>query len=105
DGMVVAQASRAVPLAAPVLAEGVELAVAEVADDQTAAEPSEILWRHRHAPGRVQQAVRADPRDEVAVGIELPDEAVSDPGDVVLAALQRVADEDRVADGLDAEGA
>src|SRR5262249_43822662 len=93
------------PLARRVLAERVDPAVAEVADEEASREAPEIGGCHGEAPRRGEQPAIADAGDEVAVGVELANETVADPGNVVLAALQGVCDEDRVADHLDSEGA
>src|SRR5262245_7344386 len=100
-----AEATRVMPLARRVVTEGVDFSVSEVAHDQTPAEPAEIIGRHRHAPRRVERAVRADSRDQVPVAVELADEAIADARDVVLSALLRVGHENRASDRLDAERA
>src|SRR5262245_19468116 len=90
-----AEATHVMPRAGRVVAEGVDLPVSEVAHEQTPAEPAEIIGRHRHAPRRVERAVRADFGDQIPVAVELADKAIADAGDVVLSALLRVGHEDR----------
>src|SRR5262249_49707435 len=69
----------------------VDTAVAEVADQQVAAELAEAVRGDRHAPGRIERgqgAARCRPRgealEEVAAGVELIDEAVAGTFDVVV---------------------
>src|SRR5438132_9722747 len=65
------------------LAERVDPAVAEVADEQTAAELAEARARgrgERHAPGGIQQAVIGHLRDQVPVCVELSNETVAMAG-------------------------
>src|SRR6266516_3596331 len=86
---------------------GVDAPVAEVADQQIAAEGAEAAaGRHLKAPGRVQDATRGDPREEVAAGVEGVDEAEARPVDLILVprALLGPGDVDRAAEVLDAEG-
>ena len=58
--------------------EGVDLAVTEVADEQQVAEAAEARGRERHAPRRVEGAVRDQALQEEAVGVEHVDDA--EPG-------------------------
>src|SRR4029077_16573223 len=83
---------------------GVDRPVAEVADEQVAAEAAEVAWRHRQPPRSVQLATRGDARDEGPVCRELVDEAEALSGHLVMAsALLRVGDEQVAADVLDPE--
>ena len=63
---------------------GVDVAVAEVADEQVAAEPAEAARRQRQAPRRVERAPGDQPPDERAVIGEHVHEPVAPPGDVVV---------------------
>src|SRR5919201_6653594 len=63
--------------------EGVNLAVAEIADEKGAAERAESRGRERESPGRVEPAFRGDALEQVAGGVVGVDEAVTDAGDVV----------------------
>src|SRR5262245_19822509 len=58
------QPSRVMPVVPFVLAERVQLAVAEVPDDQASAELPEIRRREGHSPRRIEQTVRPDFRNE-----------------------------------------
>lgn len=91
------QEAREVPVSPGSPAIGVDFAIAKVANEQAAAEPAEVLRRHREAPRRIQDRVRRDPRDEISVLVELANEAVPDAGNVVDSVLLRVRDEDRLA--------
>ena len=101
--------SRSSPLCVymPVRTERVrvDLAVAEVADEQIAAEAAEVGRRLCEPPGRVQLAVLGHTRDEVPGRVELVHEAASLAGDLVLGVriLLGERDEDVPADRLDPE--
>src|SRR6266516_5722739 len=64
--------------------ERADLPVAEVPDEQVAAEAAEAGRRHRKAPWRVQLAVRRDPGEQCAARVELVDEAQALASDVIL---------------------
>ena len=64
--------------------ERVDLAVAEVADEQGVAEPPEVVRGDGHPVRRVEQPLRGEPRDELAAEGELVDEAVAHARDVVV---------------------
>src|SRR2546428_1563086 len=49
---------------------GVDAAVAEVADQEGAAELTELLGSQRQPPGRVESASRGEPLQKVALGVE-----------------------------------
>src|SRR5437867_69153 len=85
---------------------GVDRAVAEFADQQVAAEATEVAGSAGDAPPRVQLAAAGDPRKQRSVAVEGIDEPEALPVDVVLAlgVLLVVGDEDAVADRLDPEG-
>src|SRR5207237_10641870 len=84
DGLAVLVGDRALEVeAAALMLEGVDAPVAEVADEQIAAEAAERVRRDGQATGRVQRPARRDAADEAAVAIELVDEAVTGAGDVV----------------------
>src|SRR5436853_1362851 len=76
--------------------ERADLPVAEVPDEQVAAEAAEAGRRHRKAPWRVQLAVRRDAGEQCATRVELVYEAQALAGDVILpvGVLLRVGDED-----------
>src|SRR5207247_8535605 len=84
--------------------ESADFTVAEVANEQIAAEASEACRSDGDPPRRVQLPVRRDAAEEGPARTEPVDETVSLPGHVVLAlgALLRVRDHDRSADVLDA---
>src|SRR5206468_4980875 len=94
----VARAQRAAMLELAVrhLLVGVDLPVAEVADEQVAAEAAERRRRPREAPRRVQLAVLRHPPEQVAVHAVDVDEAETLAVLLVVTAglLLRVGDED-----------
>src|ERR1700676_324672 len=55
--------------------EGVDRAVAEIANQKAIAEVSEIRRRDRHAPRRVECAACRDPLQQMPVGIERVDDS------------------------------
>src|SRR5215469_13041520 len=65
---------------------GVDLAVAEVADEEGAGELAEASRRDGQTPGRVQGAARDQPPFQVALEVEHVDEAVPRPFLVVVPA-------------------
>src|SRR5207244_8960925 len=85
--------------------EGRDLAVAEVADEEIAAEAAEARRSEREAPRRVQLPVGRHPAEQRAARVELVDEAETLAGDVVVAVgvLLRIGHEDVAADVLDPE--
>src|SRR6478609_5012827 len=84
---------------------GVDLAVAEVPDEQIAGIAAERGRRCRETPGRVELAVLRSSCQQVAGEIVGVDEAAAFAGDLVmlLGVLLRVRDEDARADRLDPE--
>src|SRR5262249_3651047 len=85
--------------------EGVDAAVAEVADQQVAAEGSKARRREHHAPRRVEVAARDEAAVEVTVGLEDVDKAVARAGLVIVGVgvLLGVADVELAVDGSDPE--
>ena len=85
--------------------ERVDLAVAEVADEQGVAELPEVVRGDGDPVRRVEQPLRGEPRDELAAQGELVDEAVAHARDVVVpgVVLLGVGDEQRAVDVLEAE--
>ncbi len=87
--------------------EGIDAAVAEIADQQILAELAEVGRRHGDAPGRIEHPAAGDAPDQRAVGVEQIDQAEASPDHLVLILrplLPRVSNVKLVADGLDAEG-
>ena len=86
--------------------ESVDPAVAEVADQQVAAEATEGARCTSDAPGRIQLAAASDPGEQPAVAVEGIDEAEPRPVDVVLAfrVLLSEGDEDAASNSLNPEG-
>src|SRR6516165_7458548 len=80
---------------APVRVELVDLAFAEIADKDVAAEPAEGKGGARHAPGRIERPAAGEAPQQMAVGIEDVDKAVARTLNVVMLvrALLRVGDE------------
>jgi hypothetical protein len=100
----VAQSAEELALARP---EGVDRAVAEIADQQCAAELSEARRRKRESPWRVENPVTCDSTDEVPLRIEDVDEAETWSLLLFVAAgllLFRIRDVDVAANRLNAEG-
>src|SRR5579872_4873673 len=87
------------------VAERVDPPVAEVADQDRAAEPAEAERRAREAPRRVERPTRREPPDQLAAGGEHVDEAQPGPGDVVLLLLVLLGErhEQLTTDVFDAE--
>src|SRR5436190_12901861 len=85
--------------------EGVDLPVAEVADEQVTARGAEALRRLHDSPRGIERAARGEPAQQVPPLVEDVDEAVVGARDVVLGVrvLLRVADHDVAADRLDPE--
>ena len=93
--------------AAPDLPIGVDLPIAEVADEKIAAETAEARGSQRKAPGSVQLTVLGDAAEQVARRVVRVDEAESLAGFFLvlfLLVLLRVRDEDLGPDRLDSEG-
>src|SRR2546426_7608762 len=86
--------------------EGVDAAVAEVADEQVAAEEAEVARREGEPPRRVELALGRDPSEQVAGGIERIHESMPLARDIVVSGrvLQRVGHVNGAADVPDAEG-
>ena len=59
------------------LIEGVDPAVAEVADEQRAGKRAEAGGRNRQTPGRIERAVGNQTTQEVTVRIELANESIA----------------------------
>src|SRR5262249_27234817 len=76
------------------LAERIDETVTEITHEETAAELSEIVGRHRDAPRRVERAMRCDPSQQLAARTELADEAVTNTGFVINASAFCICDED-----------
>src|SRR2546423_9988030 len=89
-----------------VLGVGVDLAVAEVPNEQVAGEAPEGARRQRKAPRSVELAMLGDAAKEIPGGVVDVDEALALACDLVLgvSVLLAIRDEDAVADRLDAEG-
>ena len=87
------------------IAERVDPAVPEVADQQVTAELAEVRRSYGQAPRRVELAGRRDPLDEVAAGVEGAHvaEALARDLFVGVLVLLGVGDVDLAADRLDAE--
>src|SRR5256712_9115772 len=96
---------RADELPCPVrqLLERVDVPVAEVADEQVAAEGAEAGGGHREAPRGIQLAVLRDAREQVPVRVEGVDEAEALAVELVIRAwhLFRERHEDPRVDRLD----
>ena len=84
----------------------VHLAVAEVAHDQVAAEPSEARGGERQAPRRVQLAVLRHADEQIPIRVEGVDEAEALAVELIsrARALLRVRHEDSRSDRLNPEG-
>src|SRR6266849_1510431 len=89
----------------PALVEGVDPAVAEIADQDVAAEAAEGEGGARHGPGRIEVPVAGEAPQQVAVGVEHIDEAAARAGDVVvlLRVLLGIGHEEIAVEVLDAE--
>src|SRR5205807_8276499 len=81
-------------------------AVAEVAHDQVAAEPSETRGGERQAPRRVQLAVLRNADEQIPIRVEGVDEAEALAVELIsrARALLRVRHEDSRSDRLNPEG-
>ena len=92
-------------MAVPLEVERMDAAVAEVTDQQVLAEASEAVGRPRNPPRRIEHSAGGNAADEVAGEIELIDEPVPGPRNVVITILlaQRIRDEDGIAEHLDPE--
>ena len=67
---------------------GVDPPVAEVADEDVAAERAERRRRHRHGPRRVEPVAADEPLEQVAVRAEHVDEPIAGTGGVIV--LRRI---------------
>src|SRR5205809_6315931 len=87
------------------LGVGVDLAVAEVPDEEVAAERAEARGREGDPPRGVELAVLRDAREQRTARVEDVDEAEALTVLLVVARLLSLRErhEDPVADGLDAE--
>src|SRR5260370_41400983 len=83
----------------------VDLPIAEVANQDVVLEYPKRRWRARHAPRRIEMAVRGEALHKIAVGVEDVDDAVARLVHRVMPrlVLQRVGHEHCVADRLYAE--
>src|SRR5207249_222419 len=79
--------------------EGVDVAVAEVSNEQVITEEPEVGRRERQPPRRVEPPLRGDPAEQVASRIESVHEAMALAGHIVLLVrvLQRVSHVDDTA--------
>src|SRR5207247_2284089 len=87
--------------------EGVDRAVAEIADEERVVEVAEPLeGRPGHAPGRVELSAAGKALEQMPGGVEDVDESISRAGDVVLlvGVLLGVGHVEMTVDGRDAEG-
>src|SRR5579863_8997698 len=84
----------------------IDAAVAEIADENVAAEMAEARRRHGETPRRVERTVLGKARQQIPVGVEDIDEAGTRAGDAVMlvGALLRIGDPERAVDVLDVEG-
>src|SRR5262249_11335773 len=84
---------------------GVDAAIAVVADQQGAAERTEIRRRHGESPRRVERAPGSEAPQEVAVRVVDVEEPVPGTGDVIVPTLVLlgIGDDELVVDGLDVE--
>src|SRR6266478_5085247 len=89
----------------PVGAESADTPVAEVTDENIAAESAEGVRGARLAPRRIERTPRGEAPQQVTVGIEHVDETVTFACDIVvlLCILQRVRHKEITVDGADAE--
>src|SRR5262249_2863943 len=90
----------------PVGVERMDFPIAEVADENVAAEPAKRKGCPHEAPWRVQRAARREAPQQMAVGVENVDKAIARARHVVMLELilQRVGDEEITVDVLDTEG-
>jgi hypothetical protein len=74
--------------------EGVNAAIAKIADQEVTPELAESGRRERHAPWGIQRSLRGKTAEQVAVQVELIDKSMSRAGDVIVPVrvLQRVSD-------------
>ena len=64
--------------------EGVDPAIAEIADQELVADSPEVARCQGDAPWRVQRASRRDPLEQIAAGVEDVDEAAAPARGVVV---------------------
>ncbi len=84
----------------------VDVAIARIANQQGAAEETEIRRRQGEPPRRIERALGSKAPYQIAGGVVDVDEAVPRAGDFIRPALvlHRVGDEEQVIDVLDVEG-
>jgi len=87
------------------LVEGVDVAVAEVADQNVIAEVAEAVGRLHNTPGRIERASGGESLHQCAVGGENIDETIAGPVDRVVlgGVLHGVGDIEEIANQLDVE--
>src|SRR6187431_3366221 len=85
--------------------EGVDPSVAEVADQQVAAEPAELCWCEREPPGRVERTAGRHAGEKRPRGIEHAHDAEAGAGHLLfrLLVLLAIGHKDAAVDVLDAE--
>jgi hypothetical protein len=64
--------------------EGIDLAIAEVADQQIAGDGSEARGRNRQTPWRIQWTLSGNSSEETSIGVEGVDKAVARSRDIVM---------------------
>src|SRR5690349_10601651 len=84
---------------------GMDAAVAEIADQEIAGETAEPVRGDGESPGRVERTMRRDALDQVAVEVELVDEAMAEAPHVVraLRVADREGDEEMTVERLHVE--
>jgi hypothetical protein len=89
----------------PVRVERVYFSIPEIPNENIAAEPAEGERCARDAPWRIQRPAASEAPQQITVGIENVDKAISGTGDVVVlrGVLLGVRDEETAVDILDAE--
>src|SRR5205823_1380112 len=102
DAVVVGE--RAEESAAPRVV-GIDAAIAVVAYEQSAAEPTEIRRRQGEPPRRIERALGSETLQQVAARVENIDETVALASDVILVGLVLlgIGDEEQIVDVLDVE--
>src|SRR5215475_2134913 len=85
--------------------EGVDVPIAEIANEDRAAEPAKGEGGLRDAPRRIQRPLAREAPQQLPVGVEHVDKAMARPRHVVafVLTLLRVGDEEIAVDGLDTE--
>src|SRR5262249_1476108 len=86
--------------------ERIDFPIAEVADEDVAAELTKGEGGPHHTPGGVQHSTRREAPQQMAGGVEDVDKAIAQPRHVIMLVriLQRIRDEEIAVDVLDAEG-